>query len=53
MMAKNTTGSVNSETNSNEDTIKLLKQLGELKKSGIITEEEFASKKQELLEKLK
>lgn len=53
MMAKNTIGSTNSERNSNEDTIKLLKQLGELKKSGIITEEEFAAKKQDLLEKLK
>jgi membrane protease subunit (stomatin/prohibitin family) len=55
MMSKNA-GDTKQETNSsnsNEDTIKLLKQLGELKEAGILTEEEFAKKKKELLDKLK
>jgi membrane protease subunit (stomatin/prohibitin family) len=55
MMAKNA-ADINqdiSSSNENEDTIKLLKQLGELKEAGILTEEEFAEKKKELLNKLK
>ena len=38
---------------SNEDVIKLLEQLGKLKTSGILTEEEFNDKKKELLMKIK
>ncbi|MDB3907567.1 SPFH domain-containing protein [Crocinitomicaceae bacterium] len=55
MMSKNT-GDVKPATGAttgNEDTIKLLKQLGELKDAGILTEEEFSAKKKELLDKLK
>lgn len=37
---------------SKEDIMALLKQLGELKESGILTDEEFAAKKTELLAKL-
>ncbi|WNJ21407.1 SPFH domain-containing protein [Pontibacter sp. G13] len=37
---------------SKEDIMKMLKELGELKESGILTEEEFAAKKKELLAKL-
>lgn len=37
---------------SKEDIMKMLKDLGELKTSGILTEEEFAAKKAELLAKL-
>ena len=37
---------------SKEDIMNLLKQLGELKESGILTEEEFNSKKAELLARL-
>ena len=37
---------------SNDDTIKLLKQLGELKAAGILTEDEFNEKKKELLNKI-
>ena len=54
MMAKNTpnahqAGSVSA----SEEAIKLLKQLGELKDAGVLTDDEFAQKKKELLEKLK
>ncbi|MDX2361084.1 MAG: SPFH domain-containing protein [Crocinitomicaceae bacterium] len=52
MMAKNTTNTANTAGSSSEDTINLLKQLGELKDAGILTEEEFAEKKKELLDKL-
>jgi membrane protease subunit (stomatin/prohibitin family) len=55
MMSKNA-GNVKQEeisSNKNEETIQLLKQLGELKESGILTEKEFAEKKKELLDKLK
>ena len=38
---------------SNDDLIKLLEQLGKLKTSGILTEEEFNDKKKELLSKIK
>ncbi|MDR6194966.1 SHOCT domain-containing protein [Siphonobacter sp. SORGH_AS_0500] len=37
---------------SKEDIMGLLKQLGELKTAGILTEEEFSAKKAELLAKL-
>lgn len=37
---------------SKADVMKLLKELGELKDSGILTEEEFAAKKKELLARL-
>jgi membrane protease subunit (stomatin/prohibitin family) len=54
MMAKNTPnmhqgGSVSA----SEEAIRLLKQLGELKDAGVLTDDEFAQKKKELLEKLK
>lgn len=38
---------------SNDDLIKLLEQLGKLKQSGILTEDEFNDKKKELLTKIK
>jgi membrane protease subunit (stomatin/prohibitin family) len=38
---------------SNDDLIKLLEQLGKLKASGILTEDEFNNKKKELLTKIK
>ena len=55
MMSKNTNNTKleTDATHRNEDTIKLLKQLGELKADGILTEEEFEEKKIELLAKLK
>ena len=53
MMAKNTTGAANTSVSSNGNTIELLKQLGELKDAGILTEEEFTEKKKELLDNLK
>jgi len=53
MMAKNTTDATNTSGSSSGNTIELLKQLGELKDSGILTEEEFTQKKKELLDKLK
>jgi len=53
MMAKNTTDATNTSSSSSGNTIELLKQLGELKDSGILTEEEFTQKKKELLDKLK
>jgi membrane protease subunit (stomatin/prohibitin family) len=53
MMAKNTTGSATTSDSSNGNTIELLKQLGELKDAGILTEEEFTEKKKELLDNLK
>lgn len=37
---------------SKDEVIKMLKELGELKEAGILTEEEFQQKKQELLAKL-
>jgi membrane protease subunit (stomatin/prohibitin family) len=41
-----------SSDDSNDEIIKLLKQLGELKVAGILTEEEFTEKKKELLSKI-
>lgn len=54
-MSRNTDNTTNAKdtTSENEDTVKLLKQLGELKEAGILTEEEFSEKKNELLDKLK
>jgi len=43
----------NSYSQTNDDIIELLKKLGELKSSGILTEEEFDLKKKELLNKIK
>ena len=37
---------------SKDEVIKLLKELGELKTAGILTEEEFAKKKEDLLNKI-
>ncbi|MCH2229281.1 MAG: SPFH domain-containing protein [Crocinitomicaceae bacterium] len=53
MMAKNTGDVKENQSLGNEETIKLLKQLAELKEAGVLTDEEFASKKTELLNKLK
>lgn len=39
-------------TETKEDIMKLLKDLGELKTAGILTEEEFSTKKKELLDRL-
>jgi hypothetical protein len=43
---------VNSTKQSNDEIIELLKKLGELKASGILTDEEFDAKKKELLNKI-
>jgi len=40
------------EATSKDDIMKLLKELGELKAAGILTEEEFTEKKKELLANL-
>ena len=55
IMQNNTQASnpTNSADDSNDEIIKLLKQLGELKVAGILTEEEFNEKKKELLSKIK
>ena len=55
IMQNNTQASnpTNSSDDSNDEIIKLLKQLGELKAAGILTEEEFNEKKKELLNKIK
>ena len=54
MMSKNTPNTLQGgSVSASEEAIKLLKQLGELKDAGVLTEDEFAQKKKELLEKLK
>jgi membrane protease subunit (stomatin/prohibitin family) len=55
IMQNNTQASnpTTSSDDSNDEIIKLLKQLGELKVAGILTEEEFNEKKKELLSKIK
>jgi membrane protease subunit (stomatin/prohibitin family) len=54
MMAKNTPNThQGGSVSASEDAIRLLKQLGELKDAGVLTDDEFAQKKKELLEKLK
>jgi len=53
MMSENTTGAKIASGSSDGNTIELLKQLGELKDAGILTEVEFSEKKKELLNKLK
>jgi membrane protease subunit (stomatin/prohibitin family) len=55
IMQNNTqaTNPINNSQVSNDDIIKLLEQLGKLKASGILTEEEFNDKKKELLAKIK
>jgi len=50
--AANNSGNAAPAGESKEDIMSLLKQLGELKEAGILTEEEFAAKKTELLAKL-
>jgi membrane protease subunit (stomatin/prohibitin family) len=53
---QNNTQATNPNNNSqvsNDDIIKLLEQLGKLKASGILTEDEFNNKKKELLTKIK
>lgn len=47
------TNPTNNSQVSNDDIIKLLEQLGKLKASGILTEDEFNDKKKELLTKIK
>lgn len=42
----------NNNSNSKTELLEMLKQLGELKNQGIVTEEEFNKKKQEILDKL-
>jgi membrane protease subunit (stomatin/prohibitin family) len=51
MMANNNQPS-NNAGNSKEQLLDVLKQLGELKNSGLLTEEEFNAKKQEILSKI-
>ena len=54
MMAKNTPNAhQGGSISASEEAIRLLKQLGELKDAGVLTDDEFAQKKKELLEKLK
>jgi len=54
MMAKNTPNAhQGGSVSASEEAIRLLKQLGELKDAGVLTDDEFAQKKKELLEKLK
>ena len=53
----NTTQNIQQNQNNNtgvnkDEVLKLLKELGELKAAGILTEEEFTEKKKELLSKL-
>jgi len=55
IMQNNTqaTNPTNNSQVSYDDIIKLLEQLGKLKASGILTEEEFNDKKKELLTKIR
>jgi membrane protease subunit (stomatin/prohibitin family) len=56
MMQQNTQNALNNNpiTSSNyDDIIKLLRELGELKSLGVLTEQEFDMKKTELLNKIK
>jgi len=54
IMQNNTQSTISNLSNhvSNDDIIKLLKQLGELKATGVLTEDEFNEKKKELLKKI-
>jgi membrane protease subunit (stomatin/prohibitin family) len=52
-MMSNVNQNVSPAEDGNSKIIDLLKQLGELKSMGVLTEEEFTAKKQELLSKLK
>lgn len=53
MMSKDSTPSQPVQHNeTKEEIMKLLKDLGELKAAGVLTEEEFSSKKKELLDRL-
>ena len=56
-LMNNTTQNIQQNQNNNtgvnkDEVLKLLKELGELKAAGILTEEEFTEKKKELLSKL-
>ena len=56
-LMNNTTQNIQQNQNLNagvnkDEVLKLLKELSELKTAGILTEEEFAEKKKELLSKL-
>jgi membrane protease subunit (stomatin/prohibitin family) len=51
--SSNATAPQPSSAANHDQTIELLKKLGELKASGILTEEEFVAKKQELLNRIK
>ena len=56
MMQSSTQANANTPANStdaNDEIIQTLKQLGELKAAGVLTEEEFAEKKKDLLSKIK
>lgn len=52
-MMSNVNQNVSPQEDGNSKIIELLKQLGELKSMGVLTEDEFTAKKQELLSKLK
>jgi len=52
-MMSNVNQNVTHQEDGNSKIIDLLKQLGELKSMGVLTDEEFTAKKQELLSKLK
>ena len=51
-MVSNIIPNVQTNTTNKEDVFELLKKLGERKSAGILTEEEFADKKKELLNKI-
>lgn len=52
MMGQQQQGNANNSAPNKTDFIEMLKQLGELKNQGILTEEEFSKKKQEILDKI-
>jgi uncharacterized iron-regulated protein len=52
MMGQQQQGNTNNTGNNKTDFLEMLKQLGELKNQGILTEEEFSKKKQEILDKI-
>ena len=51
-MMNNIVPNVQSTENNKENVIKLLKELGELKEAGLLTEEEFTLKKKDLLSRI-
>jgi hypothetical protein len=52
-MMSNVNQNVTQQEDGGSKIIELLKQLGELKSMGVLTDQEFTAKKQELLSKLK